>query len=320
MNTVWARQKWIWLSASLGVLLIGHVLVLVLPAQSLGWLAALSSTRTPPSILVRLFSIPVRIIGCAWLLIYLHKQTTPLLVTGSLWHQISMLWSLLCIYYIVDLLLHTLHTPALFTLFTTGGLLLVFCWGVYSPARTGTAVWVGLAALSISIWAAALKDGDNNAFTLFGLQGIALAVGSIKPSFKDRLGWFLVFCPALGYLFAVSEKLLLNPAGWLSGISLHRYSEVMQHPIPHWASLLASIGLIAFQLSMGKALHKPAWIVPLYVVAIAFHLVSGLWLGFSSALHPWISSLLFAIALHLGQKKVIIDGMAQNQTNNAAKI
>jgi hypothetical protein len=263
-----------------------------------------SDTHTPASVLVRICSLPLRICLSLILVQYFSKKRYWLSYSGAE-TPFATGWVLLAIYYCLDM---TLAYP----FFQNGigyGLLASMAAGwiamVYVSKLRPMAFAISFAGLCFFVLTAQQQTSSNNAFTLFGLQGLAIGLAlTIKDeSRKARCFDFVVITPALGYIAPVAEKLMLNPVGWLSGQSLIGYGAIYGYTLPQGIAIMGSIGLLLFQLSMALVLIKPKVAFGLYPPAVLFHLVSGMVLGFGTALNPWILSLWGAVALLLATNR-----------------
>jgi hypothetical protein len=75
------------------------------------------------------------------------------------------------------------------------------------------------------------------------------------------------------------------------------YGQIYGYELSNLEALLLSLGLVGFQLSSFFILLHPRIGLIIYPLAILFHLLAGVLLGFSPALNPWITTLLISITL-----------------------
>ncbi len=251
--------------------------------------------HTEASIWLRLFSIPLRA-AIAWQLglalwqgvkskINIQPNTIEVRYLQAAWQTVSL-------FYISDLYLFDLHHPQWTVAVTLT--LLSAAWAAALLTGRGRTVmmFVLFCALTWGIWQAQASGTENNAFTTFGLQGLALMLGARRgqPSPGTLQACYLI--PALGYIFPFFEKVLLNPLGWLSGQTMAAYAEIYTGQVHGTATGIAlSLVLLGFQGSFLGILFKPALLPWLYAAAIVFHVVAGVILGFPGILNPWITAL-----------------------------
>ena len=255
-------------------------------------------SHTGSSILIRIASVPLRI-GLVWaLLIRLRATNLSVKVESSDLNTVLSIWASLALFYCLDILLNSPlpYLPLLMLMAGAVGLAALL-FGLLIPRMMGLTGVVLSTLLGLAIHGAERLGSANNAFTIFGLQGIALAVAWYKPGWSARNLAFVYMAPAFGYLFPLAEKLLLNPIGWLSGQTLGNYAGLYGYTLSVWASFFISMALLLFQASFLGILWRPALGRWLYPIAILFHLAAGLVLGFGAALNPWIVSLMVAWAV-----------------------
>ena len=291
------RKVWWLLVFGLLCLLIGHGTANILPYDSPHLIFLNSFTHTAPSIWIRLWSVPLRVGFVSFLASSLQncnaetKDNAPILLPTLL-----SLWALIALYYSFDIFL----THALFQF---GGIALsligVIGWffSQFNTKLLPAQALASLLILALGIWISQYLNGSNNAFTLFGMQGLALVTAVMWPKYAKRSLYFILITPALGYLFPLAEKLMLNPLGWLSGETLTRYADIYGYELSGWQGLTLSIFLLIFQGLFALALYKPRTLLWLYPIAIVFHLIAGIVLGFSPALNPWIVSLILSFGV-----------------------
>lgn len=262
------------------------------PALGFEWLD--STPHTAASIWIRIGSLPLRLVVLVGLARYLARFQPAGSFPSHLPVRLLQIWTTLCGYYVADLLIHTVAVSdpicamaLVLTAAFVGGAILYPTF-VYIPAS-------GLfLLLTFLVHDAQRQSGENNAFTLFGIQGLALITAVLSPAWSARLLWGLILIPAFGYIFPLSEKLMLNPLGWAGGTTFQRFAALLGYSLPYFLCLLGSWLLLLFQASFLIVLRVPSWVTVLYPAAVLFHLIAGLALGFGASLNPWIPALLLS--------------------------
>lgn len=276
---------------SLIILTAFHASAHLLDLNQLGLGGLDSTSHTAASVWVRIGSIPLRLVLLAVLAQYLFRFHPYFHWARATSEALLQAWAACCSYYVADLLLSTAPlTPAL-----TGLSLLLVAGCLVCALLLPKAAYVAASALLIGLTAlvhhAQHISGENNAFTLFGLHGIALILAGIRPTWSQRLLLGIILIPAFGYLFPVAEKLMLNPLGWLDGTTFQAFAAILGYSLSYPISLAGSWLLLLFQASFLLVLIRPQRSAYLYPAAILFHLTAGLTLGFGAVLNPWIVSL-----------------------------
>lgn len=251
--------------------------------------------HTASSIWLRLLSIPLRI-AIVWQLGLAiwgrHNGSSTRIVATQEVQPLMAAWATCGLFYASDIYLFSLAYP----LWIAAPVLLVLStvWATTFLHIRVSALATGLmfGALAFGIWQSQAQSTENHAFTTFGLQGLALIMGmrGKQACLRSLKACYLI--PTLGYIFPFFEKMLLNPWGWLSGQTLGAYAQIYTGQTPGQAlCIVLSWLLLAFQGSFIGLLFKPSQLPWLFGVAMGFHIMAGVILGFPGILSPWVSAL-----------------------------
>lgn len=301
--TAFTGVGWRWaLGLSLLVLVGFHLSASQIDFTAASWAWLDRTSHTPTSIWIRIGSLPLRLTLLGVLAVSLYRFRPAYAFPVSLPGVLLQIWTASCGYYIADLLLSTAavsHFLTVTALCLTAACMLL---ALLLPDKGYLPASALMAALIALVHVAQQQSGENNAFTLFGLQGLALIAATRRPALAPRLLLGVILIPAFGYLFPVAEKLMLNPLGWLGGSTFQAFAGILGYPLSYPVSLVGSWLLLLFQASFLLVLARPERASYLYPAAILFHLSAGLILGFGTVLNPWILSLCLSwAALRAGE-------------------
>jgi len=225
---------------------------------------------------------------------------SPAIIAPSLNLKIPLqTWVLITQYYTLDLVLsvNEVYSSKLLSFVILSWVL--FCISFFRTNLFKLSIIATLLLFIYTVNIAQNATTDNNAFSTYALIGLALIAAEFWPASLSKCAQFIILIPSLGYLVPFTEKMMLNPIGWLSGSSLWAYSQLAGFDLQLGLATALSLVLIAFQGIMILVLRRPKHAFWLYPAAILFHQVSGSVLGFATGLNPWITSLLFAISVLL---------------------
>lgn len=291
MIPVWGKgMGWI-LGIAVLILAVFHISARMIEFEAPYWAWLDSTPHTPASLWVRVGSIPLRFALVILLARYLYRFRPGYAFTASTQTVLLQLWTVCCGYYVADLVLSTAGIPFFLTALALVLTAILLLLAILAPDKAYLPASLLMAGLTALVLNAQQQSGQNNAFTLFGLQGLALIAASIRPIWSQRLLLGIILIPALGYLFPVAEKLMLNPIGWLSGTTFQAFADILGYHLSYPISLAGSWLLLLFQGAFLLVHARPGRAAWLYPVAILFHLTAGLTLGFGAVLNPWIVSL-----------------------------
>lgn len=273
------------------ILAVFHVSARLFEFDAPQWSWLDGTAHTSASVWVRIGSIPLRLALLVFLSGYLYQFRPGYAFTASTHTVLLQLWTICCGYYVADLVLFTAALPMLQSVLALAFVTICLLVTILVPDKVYLPALLLIAGLTALVLYAQQQSGENNAFTLFGLQGLAFIAACIRPAWTQRLVLGFVLIPSFGYLFPVAEKLMLNPIGWLSGTTFQAFADILGYPLSYPTSLLGSWLLLIFQSAFLLVLTRPERAFWLYPVAIIFHLTAGLTLGFGAVLNPWIVSL-----------------------------
>lgn len=279
------------LGIAIVILSVFHISARLIEFDAPLWASLDTTSHTPASLWIRIGSVPLRFALVILLARYLYRFRPAFTFTASTQTVLLQLWTVCCGYYVADLVLFTAALPMLQSVLALAFVTICLLVTILVPDKVYLPALLLMAGLTALVLYAQQQSGENNAFTLFGLQGLALIAASIRPIWRQRLLLGIVLIPALGYLFPIAEKLMLNPIGWLSGTTFQAFADILGYHLSYPISLAGSWLLLLFQSAFLLVLTRPDRATWLYPVAILFHLTAGLTLGFGAVLNPWIISL-----------------------------
>jgi hypothetical protein len=296
------RSRKVWIAAfamGIFILCVGHFTAPYISFHAPLFQPLNTFTHTGASVFVRLASIPLRIVLVAFIISYITSQNKALNFENYKNSLFISVWNIVALFYSIDIYL---SSQGKYSNFNTGLLVitaLVWAAANYIPKALAAASLFIFSILAYFILIEQSIEGENNAFTIFGLQGVAFIVCAFRSSVWQRLWRFVAIAPALGYVFPLLEKLMLNPAGWLSGQTLGRYAMLWGIDLVPATALVLSLAFIAFQALFFLVVWRPRLGLIYYPIAILFHIATGQVLGFCGSLSPWITSLLLSMAVLL---------------------
>ena len=146
-----------------------------------------------------------------------------------------------------------------------------------------------LATLLISIRWRGVFNGGSDAMTLSLLIGLA-----VLPVYGALL--FCTFQVTFSYVVAGWVK--LKEKSWRDGTALQHFLQSQRYSIPSWVSemsrkplfcMLASWGVILFELGSPLALFSSQWILPFLLIGGLFHLANYYVFGLNRFFWIWVA-------------------------------